>query len=316
MLGNKTFTCRQLIDKLNQYLKMRQRDTVLEGGYCHGFTLLWLNLMSRRAESWLYELAHRVMASDMATECALDESIETLIAHLEWLQHPSKYQYQLNQLDIAELANLHVNDRISFLLSRQQLHALLNSVLQQNACLSISNHNHTVGVAKRSSELYLFATEFDSLQALKFTDMNSLVPVLIKTLFRRSYTPEVKLPIHLAILSCSQLGNVSSTAAIYQKLMRQRDLDVPGFERYTNLFLAAEVGDDVMVNDLLVRHADPNQTVKTWSPLHVAAAYGHDSVVKTLLKYGAFANTKTEGRLTARELAEAHRHDEVVRLLK
>ncbi len=83
----------------------------------------------------------------------------------------------------------------------------------------------------------------------------------------------------------------------------------------TNLFLACERGDEKMVLDLLHRKVDPNKPVKTWAPLHVAAAHGHQSIVKALIEFGAIAGAKTDRGFTPKELAEAYHHDDVAKLL-
>lgn len=316
MPGKISFTCQQLIDKLNLYLKIQQRDVVLQGGYCHGLTLLWLNLMSRQEEAWLYELAERIVTTDVERIRSVDNDIEILISYLEWLQHSSHYEYQVNQSDISELTNLNVVGALSFLLTHNELEKLIKRALEEHAFIRVSSHDHTVGVAIRNDKLYLFDAEFNNLQPKVFTSVKLLKSALIKSLFRRSYIPAVRLPIHLTALSCTQYNNKNALAGIYQYLMQRNNLDEPGFQRLTNLYLASEVGDVSMVNDLLQKGVDPNQAVKTWSPLHVAAAHGHVSVVQALLKFGAIASAKNHHKQTPKELAENFHHDEVVQLLK
>lgn len=305
----------RLIKQLNRYLRVKQRDFQLRGGYCHGLALLWLHAMSQNRESIFYQTIADVVACEDDFS-RMKDNVETFIAHIEWLQHSSRYEYSINQLDADELTGLQRDGSLSFLMHHAELDELIRHAVQDNKFICISSHNHSVGVVRRMGIIYLFDVNFPELKPKTFHDDIAFKYALIKSLYRRDYLPDVKLPVHVNVLSCQPRVYNNSMHVMYQRLMRSRDeLDVPGFERMTNLYLACERGDDVMVRDLLRRNVDPNKRVKTWTPLHVAAAHGHQSVVKALIQFGAITSMKTDHGLTPKDMAEAYRHEDVVKLL-
>jgi len=77
------------------------------------------------------------------------------------------------------------------------------------------------------------------------------------------------------------------------------------------------VGDIQMVAVLLQSGAAVDaKTATRWTPLHMAAAAGHSSVVLRLLEGGAAANRGTNGGLTPLKLAVRLHHDECAEILR
>lgn len=304
----------QLIDQLNQYLHGKQRDFLLKGGYCHGLTLLWLHVVSQKNESWFYQTVESVLSckSDFSK---IENDVEKFIAYIEWLQHSSQYEYSVNQLDVSELTGLNLDGSLSFLMRPEDIDLLIKCAVQENKYICLSSHDHSVGVVWRDGVVYLFDVNFSDLKPKAFRDNDDLKFALVKSLYRRDYLPDVRLPLHVNVLSCQPRAD-NKVNEMYEYLIEGRDdLDAPGFERMTNLYLACERGDEKMVQDLLRRNVDLNKRVKTWTPLHVAAAHGHQSIVKALIKFGAITGAKTDHGLTPKDLADAYHHDDVVKLL-
>ena len=92
------------------------------------------------------------------------------------------------------------------------------------------------------------------------------------------------------------------------------------------IVLAAEAGKEDMVRFLLEKGADvneigvedptdPRETEEMGSPLHKAAANGHEGVIQILLERGAKVDLKDAQGRTALQLAEAHKYRDIVNLL-
>src|SRR5579864_5808494 len=93
-----------LIDHLNEYLSLNNRDMELEYGYCHGFSLLWLHCMSTKKGDWFYKTIHQLALCETEADYHhLSKDIEKLLSHIEWLQNSKRYVYRTNQLDIEQL---------------------------------------------------------------------------------------------------------------------------------------------------------------------------------------------------------------------
>ncbi len=92
------------------------------------------------------------------------------------------------------------------------------------------------------------------------------------------------------------------------------------FEEWTPLQLACAEGDDTAVDVLLKAGADPNsylggRTRAAHSPLHIAARYGHDGVVRRLIDAGARVSEADAHGFTPAHLAAASGHARVVEAL-
>lgn len=63
-------------------------------------------------------------------------------------------------------------------------------------------------------------------------------------------------------------------------------------------------------------YANVNCTdVNGWTPLMLAAKYGHSKIVDVLLSAGAEVNRRNDSGMTALKLAREHKREEVVRTL-
>jgi len=97
-------------------------------------------------------------------------------------------------------------------------------------------------------------------------------------------------------------------------------MDHPGLDvkranrmRETPLMLAAWVGHQPLVEQFIKRGAEVNQP--GWTPLHYAAANGHDAVVALLLERYAFIDAQSPNLTTPLMMAVRGNHVSTVRLL-
>ncbi|XP_067623254.1 uncharacterized protein [Eurosta solidaginis] len=83
----------------------------------------------------------------------------------------------------------------------------------------------------------------------------------------------------------------------------------------TPLYLAAQGGHAEIAETLIANRANVNIVNVEGAPLHIAAGRGHDNVVQVLLSNGAKINVKDNKSRTSLELAVAHGHLQVVKML-
>jgi ankyrin repeat protein len=121
---------------------------------------------------------------------------------------------------------------------------------------------------------------------------------MIKHLFHRSYIPCVPLPLEVMIF-CNQNQNIFTiadgnqypdTKELYAKLIEEAtpNVDMPGFDKVTNLQLACDSGDLNLASALLTYGANPNQKFgNSCLPVDLATVKGYGSIVKLLIQFGA-----------------------------
>ena len=81
------------------------------------------------------------------------------------------------------------------------------------------------------------------------------------------------------------------------------------------MYIATYNGNKEVVEILLKAKADTEIGYQKATPLHVAALHGHEEIVELLLRYGANPDKKDQHGKTSYNLAEAQRHENVVKLL-
>ena len=154
--------------------------------------------------------------------------------------------------------------------------------------------------------------ELDLFEAAALGDVDRLRAVLDATpaaVNRRA--PDGFSPVALAAF-------FGQDAAVELLLQRGADPNVPADNhmRVTALH-AAVAGQHAEIALALLDHdADPNAVQQGgWTPLHQAADHGDTVLVKALLAAGASAAATNEAGVTAKALAEAKGHADVVALL-
>ncbi len=102
------------------------------------------------------------------------------------------------------------------------------------------------------------------------------------------------------------------------KILLQYNAEVnlqPTEKSATPLYIATYNGNKEVVEILLKAKADTEIGYQKATPLHVAALHGHEEIVELLLRYGANPDKKDQHGKTSYNLAEAQRHENVVKLL-
>ncbi len=314
-----------IIEKLNQYLKSRQRAVALQSGYCHGLVLLWLYKMSTGQEQWFYDLVQKISDCKHDEQFdAIEQDIELFISYIEWLQNSSVYEYKINQLDIDKLTELPKDLALSFLFHHSQLDSMLPFLIKNNKLISISGPSHTIGIYQKDNHTYVFDPEYDQLRPKMIDDIQLVKFEIVKCLFKRNYLPDCKLPLEIVVLSNpdtapgkmieSNYGDISN---LYANLIHEcKDIDNPGLDGITNMHLACESGNENEVAQLLKNGSDPNRPCKDdWTPLLISSTRGYTPIVKLLLKFGAIATQGNKNGMKSVDLALARGHDDIVNLL-
>lgn len=307
-----------LIAKINAYLRLKKRPLILDQGYCHGLTLLWLYKMAEKKEKWYYDLVKRIVdtPNDKLEDIEID--IEKFIAHIEWLQKPEKYIPSIRQMDIDKTAEVPKEIPVSSVLESSQLDALLDLVIQPEKMVCISGPDHSIGVYRYGSNYHIYNPNYDTGVAKIVVSIGALRQELIKCLFTDFKYSGVKLPVTINVLGDEEITEENLEEKqnnIYKWIIQSTG--VMNFCDYGigPLYLACENHNDQLTEMLLEKGAAPNMPTKNGKyPLVLASYSGYAKLVALLLKYDANPNIEAREGLPL-YLACKHGHEDVIKLL-
>lgn len=319
------FNQHDVIIKINQYLKSRNRSVSLESGYCHGIALLWLYKISAGQEQWFYNIVMKI--ADCKNDDDFNEiewDLELFISYIEWLQNSCLYLRGVNQLDIDKLAELTKDYSLSFLFHHSQLDSILKFMLKNDKLICISGPDHTIGIYVKGGNTFVLDPKYNKLQPKIINDIETLKFEIVRSLFRRDYLPECRLPLEFVVLENPDNPNSSNNITsgcedipgFYAQLIKEcKNVDTPGMDGITNMHLACESGNENEVRQLLEAGAKPNQICKSqWTPMHVSSLRGDTSIVKLLMKFGASPFNANQSGVKPIDLARAAGHEDILRL--
>ncbi len=336
------FSQNAVVDKLNQYLKTRKRDLVLEYGYCHGLTLLWLYKMSSGKEAWFYDLIKKiVLVSSPKDFNKLEIDIEKFLAHIEWLQNSSIYTPDIQQPDLDKLFETDAKTAFSAVFTPRQMEDVIEQIARPEKMICLSSPNHTIGLFLRDNNYYLYDSNYETGEAKIFTDKKLLGKEIVTRLYTNIDIPTTRLSLQINILNSSFAKKPTQTinkAAFLQQFMDTTEnaqatdcfginalylacenndietaklllkknipLNQQNHEGKTALYVAAERGYTALVNLLLEHGAKINLSdTDHWSPLFSAINENHYATAKALLQNNASLEQKNTAGLTALEFS-------------
>jgi hypothetical protein len=317
------FNQNAVVDKLNAYLQSKMRDNVLEYGYCHGFSLLWLYKMSEGKENWFYDLIQKIVTADPNNFDDIEIDIEKFLAHIEWMQNSSTYAPEIQQLDLDSVLEFPEKTPLSAVLSPRQFDGIIELIAQPNQMICLSCPTHSIGLYQRGKKYYLFDPNYDDGKAHEFTDKKILTQEIVKCLFKNLNIPTMKIALEINIVTNPDKKNKNKTkinkAEFLQQVAHSSD-QVQAVDDFgiNSLYLACENNDMETATYLLQRGASANQQRKDGeTPLFVAAIHGYTSLVDLLLQHNAKTNlTNNDGRSPLYTAIENDRIPVVQTLLK
>jgi hypothetical protein len=265
--------------------------------------------MSSGQEEWFYKTIDIIIkCKDKADFEAAEISIEKFIAHIEWLQNSDKYITGINQLDIEKLIGLPSEFTFACLFSHMNLEIMLEKIIVSNKLICISGPNHTIGIFKKDSKLFIFDPNYYQVRPRVMSDIKSLKTEMIRCLFKQNNVFNTRMPLEINITRNPEIHLESQANSrivldkikTYEEFFRSfRNVDTLGFNGISNLHLACESGDADAVLILLKNGAHPNQVCKSdWTPLLVASGKGYTNIVELLLKFGANPNLANQSGVT------------------
>jgi hypothetical protein len=135
-----------VINKLNTYLKDKNRKIKLDHGYCHGLTLLWLYKMSQGEEAWFYGVIKKMVDTPDDKLAEIEIDIEKFLAHIEWLQQPERYVPSIRQMDMDQSMEIPKELPLSSIFKPQELTPIIQAIFNPDKMIAISGPDHTIGV--------------------------------------------------------------------------------------------------------------------------------------------------------------------------
>ncbi len=342
-----TYDQEAIIQQLNLYLKTKKRKMVLNHGYCHGLTLLWLYQMSEGQESWFYQVIKHIIKSTKKTFRYHEHDIEKFLSMIEWLQQPEKYMPSIRQMDIDQTMGFKKALSIAGVFTPVQLAQILKSIVKENKMIALSGPSHTMGIFLRKGIFYIYNPNYPEGLPKKVKSFYILRKEILKGLFEDYYYPKNKISLIINVID--KKITIKKGNSILNKIMHTKNYATTVCDVGLNpLFLATENHDIDLVKKLIQKEAPINRG--TWDgrlpllhasysgyndiatillengaepdlegreglPLYVASKNGHKTLVHTLLDFGVNVNGKDRDGETAIFGAIESKQKEIVKLL-
>jgi hypothetical protein len=276
-----------LINHCNRYLKTKRRHLILQHGYCHGLTLLWLFLKKEKRTAWFSKTIRKIITTRKFSESEPD--IEKFISYLEWLQNPEEYLTAVQQMDMDITLDLVKELSVSHLATSKEVGVLLKDFSQENLLLCLSSPQHTVGIFKDKSGYFFYNANAHVFRPLRIFTLAALKNTVLKALFLDFNLKEKYYALTFNRLAKNSPRFFKTWFKDSQALARENSQGI------TALLLAVENNDLELVKYLLSKNISPNRMTQDGRfPLLLATAAGYADIVKVLLEHGAEPNW--EGR--------------------
>lgn len=311
------FNQNAIIDKLNEYLKSKDRKIELKHGYCHGISLLWLYKMSTGHEAWFYEAIKKIQSCENKNDFDNYEfTFEKFLSHIEWLQNSEKYLQGTHQLQVDKLFEIPKKLSIPYVFTHEQLSKVLADLIPKHTMICVSGPSHTIGVYKRNNTYYVYDPNYDEGCAKPFNDVKKLKLEILKCIFHGRQLYEDKIPLEFNLANISNDAAIDTDKIMDELIAMSSELDEPDYDGVTNLYLACENDDADEVLRLLLKKANPNQVCHhDWTPLQLAAHEGYTKIVDLLLQYGADPNLLDKNGDAPLHFAARTGNEDIVKLL-
>lgn len=312
-----------IVDKINAYLKSKQRELTIERGYCHGFSLLWLYKMSEEKEAWFYNTIKKISSHQSDDFDDIEMDIEKLLAHIEWLQNSNEYINSVQQEDVDKLLDLPNKIGVPFVFNQRELDEVLTAIVPRSRMICLSGPTHTIGLFNRKNKFYLFDPNYDEGEPRVFNNIKDLRIEMINCLFSRFQYKTDKLPLSINIIKDKQeykrragLSRAQKLALLKNLAVSSAKVNAPSNEGITPLYVASDNGDIDAAELYLSKGANPNFHEKHCrTSLCLSSEKGYGRFVKILLEHGANPNIKNDDGGFPLYFAAANGHEEVVSLL-
>ncbi|XP_043472503.1 uncharacterized protein LOC122505107 [Leptopilina heterotoma] len=203
------------------------------------------------------------------------------------------------RLDILEYL-IKNGEKSSETITKDELHLFETSI--KNNRFNILKYLVDIGVKTETVD-----DIFYDVINLKRYDMWEYLVKLLSTIYAKTHYKEKQL--HFSI----RMGQVESVKAIVNDPASEYISDP--FAKKLAVYIAAETGNEEILENLLKAGYPVESLFKITTPLHVAATLEHPRLVKLLLKAGADVNIQTDHGLTPLHFAATSAQPAVVKFL-
>jgi hypothetical protein len=240
---------------------------------------------------------------------------------VEWMQNPSTYAPQIQQLDLDSVFDFPEKTAMSSVLSPRQLYDIIELIAHPNQMISLSCPSHTIGLYQRGKKYYLFDPNYDEGVAHVFTNKKLLAQEMVKCLFKNLSIPTMKIALEINVVTnpdkkTKNKSTINKTEFLQHVASTSEQVNGVDDFGMNSLYLACENNDVVTAEYLLQRGALPNQQRKDGeTPLFAAALRGYTKLVNLLLAHGAKSSVTDIDGLSPLYTAIENDHLDVVQAL-
>lgn len=302
-----------LRDKFTAYLKKQGRAVELGEGYCHGLVLAWAYYKLTGREQLYFNRLNKITRWDEKED--IDEEFEKLFNLIEWL-HRQHELINFYQAHIKENVNFIIDEsqtplqleyEISFNFKRDELEWALQQIIKPGKAVILASHNHTVTLIYENNTYRLYDSnhprgiqEFKTVK--EFLDhKNGLINAFIfenTRLAKKRVFQETKyIPLTIQIVDTNDhpraqydkpADQLLKEMIVQRRKRGENDIDVPGWNNVTALFMACRQDDFGSAKVLIDLGADVNREDKEGTSVLVLAGFGSLELVQYIMEHGQY----------------------------
>ena len=134
-----------LIDRINQYQKLKGRELIQTEGYCQGLALVWLQKMIEKRAEWFYRTIQDIAYFHPEEYDDEGIEIEKLLAMVEWAHCSCKYIPTVTQMHLKKILEMRNIESCDFSGTRHELYRSIRP-RHHPVMYFIANEMHAISV--------------------------------------------------------------------------------------------------------------------------------------------------------------------------
>ncbi len=201
-----------LIDKINQYQKLKGRPLISTRGYCHGLAVLWLSKMAQQKVEWFYDMIRYIIHNKPQD---YDEaSFEKFLALIEFGQNPLNSGLNITHRHLRILLEMDNIESTSFVGKYPNLFKKIRPKKHPGMYL-IAHGDHAIAAFHKGDNYYVYDSNYFTGEAKMFDSKeNAAKEIMARLLSKAEQKEDEDFELEFNYIPLNHLSHPSSEVVI------------------------------------------------------------------------------------------------------